>query len=159
MSRTILIPTDLTVGSLNTLKLSLTDSGPERVGVVLMHARLLGSSITDLLFHDPARELQAHIRPEFGDALAILRNRFEDRLTRLDLALFHGRTTSAFVQFAKAKKVDEVHVPHGYDLRLHGQAIDPIPLIRRSGLPVVEVGWAPNPAAMGINELQMLFAS
>jgi hypothetical protein len=158
MSKTILIPTDFSVGSLSALKHTLAETGPDGVNVVLMHARLLSTSITDLLFHSPHKALAEQLRPEFNDALAILRNRFEGRVHGVKLALFHGRTVSAFRQFAQSHSVDEVHVPRGHALRLEGAAFDPMPLIRRSGLPVVEVVAAAPEMVHEVDHLQLLFA-
>lgn len=142
MAKTILIPTDLQVGSLNALRSLLAESGPEETDVILMHAMFPPDGISDLLFYSPRRALESLMEPRFREALAVLRNRFEQKLRRLDVVTFHGRTRSSFEQFAKARGVEEVHVIGGYDLKLHARAFDPTDLIHKSGLRVVEHGRA-----------------
>lgn len=153
MAKTILIPTDLQVGSLNALRSVLAESGPEETDVVLMHAMFPPDGISDLLFYSPKRALEGLMESRFREAIAVLRNRFEQKLRRLEVVTFHGRTRSAFEQFARSRNVAEVHVCGAYTLKLHDRSFDPSDLIRKSGLPVVDHGGVP--AMLGTEQLVM----
>lgn len=153
MAKTILIPTDLQVGSLNVLRSLLAEGGPEETDVILMHAMFPPDGISDLLFYSPKRTLESLMEPRFREAMAVLRNRFEQKLRRLEVVSFHGRTRSAFEQFAQARHVEEVHTCASYTLKLHDRAFDPTDLIRKSGLRVVDHGAVP--AMVGTEQLVM----
>ena len=142
MSKTILIPTDLQVGSLNALRSYLVESGPSGTEVVLMHAMFPPDGIADLLFYSPMRTIEGLMGERFREALAVLRNRFEQQLERVEFVAFHGRTRSAFEDFARARRVQEVHLCAGYTFKLHERAFDPGPLIRKGDVPVVDHGGA-----------------
>src|SRR5690606_18087174 len=105
MSKTILVPTDFHVESLNVLKLALSSSHDDKVKVILMYSVDLGNSFQDLIFYSPQKIIGSAVKPEFQDALAILKNRFEKTIDMLLIDVFHGYSNHAFINFAKAKKV------------------------------------------------------
>lgn len=159
MARTVLVPTDLQVGSLNALKSYLQTCQEDRVNVVLMHAVLPPTGITELLFHSPQRELNDRIGPAFEEALAVLGNRFEQHLATVRTVPFHGLTQAAFEQFMQGLGVDEIHLSTGYRLQLKGRAVDPMPFVRKSRLPVVEHGAPVLETRSGpvVDHVQLLF--
>lgn len=159
MAKTILVPTDLQVGSLNALKAALAESGKDGVNVILMHAVHPPDGITDLLFHSPRRALRTRIGPAFKEALAVLRNHFEHRIGSLELVPFHGITQTAFDQFLKTKGVDEVHISGVYVMRRTERAMDPLPFIRRSFCSVIEHGKTlpTEQIQPSLDHLQLLF--
>lgn len=161
MAKTILVPTDLQVGSLNALKTALSGAGRDGIRVVLMHAVHPPEGISDLLFYSPRRATREHMGPAFKEALAVLRNHFEQRITSVEVLPFHGITQSAFDHFVEANGIDEIHLSGTYPLRRHQKAMDPMPFIKRCKVPVKEHGQA-IPAELMENEpsldhLQFLF--
>lgn len=158
MSKTILIPTDLSVASLNTLKLALNRQGEGGVKAVLMHARRMPSGISDLLFYSPQRTLREHMDEPFLEALAVLRNRYERTLLQVEVVLFHGNTRSAFDQFLRSHAVDEVHVQRGARPTFRGEAFDPLPFIRDCAVPVVEEVLEQPRTEVSADHLEVLFA-
>lgn len=161
MAKTILIPTDLQIGSLNTLKACLSQRDGEGVRVILMYAVHAPDGISDLLFYSPKRSLNARMTPPFKQALAVLMNRFAQELSSMEIVPFHGITQTAFDHFAKAHGVKEIHVSPSYALNLHDRAMDPLPFIRNARIRLVEHGQAEVPGKASvrpaIDNLQLLF--
>lgn len=144
MARTILIPTDFRVASLNTLKLALEAMDGEPVRVVLMHAAFLSDSISDLLFYSPTRFVEARSGEAFQEALEVIRNRFEGSIERLGIELYHGMHKNALLNFLQAQQVDLIFLPPPGWLKLDRSAFDPIPLLRKTGYPCYEMVWTPS---------------
>jgi hypothetical protein len=153
----ILIPTDFTVESLNTMKLALSEAR-EKTAVVLMHAEMLTDSITELLFYSRSRAIKKHLHPDFEEALSILKNRFEGVLDSVCIELFHGLNSNSFRSFAEAKDIDLVYIPANYQLVLKGRAFDPIPLIKSSKIPYKQVEWDWADSELNAGLLNLLFS-
>ena len=139
MKKTILIPIDFRVASLNTLKLALEPYSEDVIEVILLYAEYLGDSITELLFYTPKKIVSTHITPEFKEALEIIRNRFEGKLKYINIELFHGYTTSAMKNFLEANAVDEIYIAKNYQLKESKNSFDPTPFLKKSHYKVIEV--------------------
>lgn len=157
MARTILIPTDLSVNSLKTLKFALNESPSSDLDIILMFAHTPSSGISDLLFYSPQKTLRALRNQSFNDALEVLRNRYEHKVRSLRVELFHGRTNSAFTDFVQIHRVDEIHVPADHVRLNHPQGFDPMPQIMASQLPKNVHRWEPAPVHVQEDQLQVLF--
>jgi hypothetical protein len=159
MQKTILVPTDFRIESLNTLKLALKQNEQYELKVVLLYAELQSDSITDLIFYSPQKIIQSHITQGFRDAISILQNRFGPVFAGLKIELFHGHTNSAFANFLQARGVSEIYVPGRYSLQATGRAFDPAKLINTSGLPVFKMDWEPAGSLTEADQLHTLFHS
>lgn len=145
MAHTILVPTDLRVASLNTLKLALDFIEESNVRVVLMYAEYLDSSITDLLFYSRKSRVSNTVTDEFKEALEILRNRFEGKLLgNIVIERFHGYNSNALSNFVEAHKADSVFLPKSYQLVTSSKSFNPIPLISELKLPINYMDWQSN---------------
>lgn len=157
MARTILIPTDLSVASLNTLKHALDQSTAAPLNVVLLFPYIPPTGITELLFHSPTKALRALRSAEFDEALEVLRNRHEHKVADVRVELFQGRTSRAFEDFARQQGVEEIHLPEPH-LRLeHPQGFDVLPALMASALPKHVHNWQPSSARLQEDRLQVLF--
>ena len=157
MVKTILIHVDFRVESLNTLKLALAQSNENNVGVVLMCAEILSDSISDLLFYSQEKIINARMKPEFLKAIAIIKNRFENKIKRFEIEVFHGRNQSSLERFMKANKIDEIYIPKTYVLKLSGPAFDPLPLLKKYQLPVYQIDWDQKQETSEEDQLNALF--
>jgi hypothetical protein len=157
MAKTILIPIDFTVESLNTLKLALDKHRHEQIEVLLMYAQHLSDAMTDLYFFSSRKSIQALITPVFDDALTILKNSFESTTLFLRIEFFHGINVNSFIQFAEANSVQTCYIPANYRLKLKGNAFNPLPFITRSGVPYEEIPWTPTDHLSDEDQLQQLF--
>ena len=115
MKRNVVIPTDFSMDALKTLKevLQHSDQG-QQYNIILLHSALLDDSITDLMFYSKSKLLKKYSNEAFNSGLAIIRNKFEDRINSLRVELFTGFTQSAWDNFVEANQVNEIFVPSNY---------------------------------------------
>ncbi len=157
MQKTILIPIDFHVESLNTLKLALKQNADSEVQVVLMYCEYLSDSIRDLLFYSPHKRIAELASADFHDAISIIRNRFSTTLISLRIELFHGHNASAFRNFTDGNRIDEIYIPKSYTLKKYKSGFDPGPLIKKSRLPFFEMDWATDTSLSQQDQLGFLF--
>lgn len=158
MHKTILVPTDFCVASLNTLRLALEKNQHGRpLKVVLMYAEFLGDSIAELLLYSPEKRINALKSNEFEEALSILKNRFENRIMEVSLELFHGYNFTAFQHFTDANGIDEIYIPKTYQFNLLSRGFNPIPIIKKSKLPIHELEWQYQGVCLENNQLHLIF--
>jgi hypothetical protein len=141
MQKTILFPTDFTVGSLNIVRSVLEKMNDGRTcRIILLHGYRPGNSITDLLFSSGRHWLDALKNDAFDTALQVLRNKFESRIAGMETDLFIGYNQNAFNNYLDANRVDEIYMPQEHVLGLADKrSFDLTPYIRKSGLVVNEV--------------------
>jgi hypothetical protein len=139
MAKTILIPIDFRTESLHTLKIALEAHTIEPTKIVLMYAESLGDSITELLFYTPGKSITNLTTPEFTEALEIIKNRFEGMITSISIKAFHGLNTNALKSFCEANNIDAIYIPKTYKLKTPKRAFNPIPLLRKLNLSVIEI--------------------
>lgn len=139
MTKTILVPIDFSVASLNTLKIALEPYTEEPIEVILMYSEYLDDSITELLFHTSHKTVSNLITPDFKDALEIIINRFDGKIKCLHIEIFHGHNQNALRTFLEANRVDKIYIPRNYQLKTPKKAFSPIPLIRESNYHIIEV--------------------
>lgn len=156
-TKTILIPIDFRVASLNYLKIALENLAEERVNVVLVYAEHQSDAIGELLFYSADRRIDSLSSPQFREALEVIRNRFESKLNHLAIQLFHGYTLAAFKNMLEGNGIDEIIVPKNYRFDLSGRAFSLIPMIRKTILPTTEIEWKINVNTTGQEQLHALF--
>lgn len=111
MKRTILIPTDFTVQSLNILKSVLSNNEAENTfDVILLHGFTLSDSIRDLLFFSKYQQIEALTTPEFEEAYEVIKNKFDSQISSLRIDLFTGYNVSAFNNYLEGNRVSEIFV-------------------------------------------------
>lgn len=158
MQKTLLVPTDFKITSLNALRLALEQWQDDRpVDVVLMYAEWLDDSITELLFYSPKKRIESLKSEVFEEALMILQNRFENRINSIRIELFHGYNASAFRNFAQANQIDQVVILQDYTFKPAKRGFDPIPLIKKSKLSIQYLAWKDQGTYFEENQLQLLF--
>jgi hypothetical protein len=141
MQKTILFPTDLSVGSLNIVRSVLEKMNDgENCRIILLHGYRPGNSITELLFSSPRNWMEELSNKEFETACEVLRNKFESRISAMYTEVFHGNNQNAFNNFLEGNQVSEIYLPQEHMLQLtHKRSFDILPFIRRSGMVVNEV--------------------
>lgn len=157
MLNKILIPIDFRIESLNTLKYCLEERKEEKSTVVLMYSAYSSDSITELLFYNPAKIIEALVSPNFTDAINIIKNKYESSLHSFKIELFHGLDRNAFLNFYRAQGIDLVYLPKDYCLKPHKNGFDPIPLIKKSKVQYREVAWTRDHDTTDKDELNQLF--
>ncbi|MFY9308477.1 MAG: hypothetical protein WAQ28_05425 [Bacteroidia bacterium] len=159
MAKTILVPTDFHVASLNTLKLVLENTQTEQVYVILVYSEYLNTSITDLLFYSPYRIINSRISNEFNEALQILKNRFRGTITDITIKVFHEPNRKMLKRFIETHNVEEIFIPKTYKLKTHKCSFDLVPIIKNTSLPFYEIEWESNHTHSEQEQLIALFTS
>jgi hypothetical protein len=157
MVKKILIPTDFKIESLNTLKYSLEERKQEKSSVILMYSAYNSDSITDLLFYNPTKIVEALVSSNFNDAINIIKNTYETSIHSFKIELFHGLNLNAFLNFYESHGIDLVYLPKDYCLKPYKNGFDPIPLIKKSKVQYSEVAWTSDQGTSNKDELNQLF--
>lgn len=111
MKKTILIPTDFTIQSLNVLKSVLSNnSSNTSYNIILLHGLSLDDSIRDLLYFSKYKHIEALTNPEFEEACEVIKNKFDSQISSLRIDLFTGFNVSAFNNYLEGNKVEEIFV-------------------------------------------------
>lgn len=157
MARSILIPTDLSVNSLKTLKHALNESGPEALNIMLVFPYMQPTGIGELLFYSPSKTLRSLQSDDFKDALEVLRNRYENKVASLRVELFQGRTQRALDDLLQVNNVQEIHLPEEHVKLIHPQGFDIMPMLQASAVRKQVHHWEPAPMHLSEDRLQVLF--
>lgn len=111
MAHKVLLPTDFSIDSLKVLKSYLQQSTPDSTfDIVLVHGQTLSDSISDLLFFSKYRLLKDLNIEHFEDAVKILQNKYDSKLSNVHIDVFTGHNQSAFQNYLEGNKIDEIVV-------------------------------------------------
>ena len=157
MVKKILIPIDFKIESLNTLKYCLEERKLEKSSIILMYSAYSGDSITEILFYNPGKIVEALVSSNFNDAINIIKNTYESSFDSFKIELFHGLNTKAFLNFYDAHGIDLVYLPKDYCLTPYKNGFDPIPLIKKSKVEFREVAWSSENDLVDKDDLNKLF--
>jgi len=152
----ILIPTDLKVESLITLKKAIDSIEDSNNEIILLYAEHLPDSITELLFYSPNNKRKKMIPTIFYEAITILKNRYEKKIRNIAIEFFHGNGSNALRNFATGHRVDITFIPSNYIFKPLKNGFDPIPLIRKSKLIYQEITWERNDNYFDSQDLSLL---
>ncbi|MBN7810707.1 hypothetical protein J0A68_07060 [Algoriphagus sp. H41] len=144
MAKTILIPTDFTVKSLNLAKMALQKSldPQEKIKIILIHGLMASTSITELLFYSKSRVLADLETPEFQASCNLLLSKFDGKIERMTIDIFSGFTQAAFENYLEANRIDEVYLPGNHKLKLASRSsFDLLPFFNKCRLPKIKVDW------------------
>ena len=140
MKKTIVIPTDFTVNSLNTLKavLSSNPSGTS-LDIILLHGMNLSDSIRDLLFFSKMKHIDALSNAEFEEAREVLCNKFDSHINSLKTDLFTGFNQSAFNSYLEANRIDKIYIPDSKENLPNKNSFDLSGFIKKSAVEVITI--------------------
>lgn len=115
METVVVIPSDLKMKSLDSLKSILQFQTEDRIHVILLHGVYLSNSISDLLFFDRT-ELKLHLaEKKFLLELLKLEQEMKPRLVDIQIEFFSGFTQSSFNAFMSTLGVDKIIIPQHFE--------------------------------------------
>jgi hypothetical protein len=143
MKKTVLIPTDFTIDSLQILKKLLCNPNDElKYDIILVHGINLSDSISDLLYFSKKEIVEEMLSKDFDNALQIVKNKYNSIINSIRIELFSGYNGLAFDNFIEANKVDFAYIPNSYNYQLNNKkSVDIIPYINKSDLKVIHVEY------------------
>jgi hypothetical protein len=157
MKKTILIPTDFTMESLNLFKFVMQTTTVD-VHVIFLHCVAPSDSIVDMLFSNPSDLAESLMTRDFKEAISIIKNRYGSHLSTEVVEVFNGRTGAAFANFLEANEIGEIIVPKEYQfVKTHSRSIDPMYFIKDVTCSIVEVSWRESKSVTEKNQLAELF--
>lgn len=157
MKELILIPTDFSVSSLNSLKHALKNSENTANSYMLVFVSNASDSITDLLFSSKRQVIATHSNELFMEALSILKNKYNDRIQSLTIEPFYGFTRAAFHNFVSAHKVTEIYVPSDKNNAQHPELKTLTNYVKKLGLAYKTVNWEQEVEDYSSNTILQLF--
>lgn len=142
MEKTVLVPTDFSIASLNIVKSYLSaQQANVKINIILLHGLQQTDSITSLLFYSKSRLIEELTNIEFDESCRVLKNKFASQIRTMRKDIFTGFTQAAFNQYAEANRIDEVCVPILYNPVFKSRhSFDLLPYIKASKLPVETIG-------------------
>jgi hypothetical protein len=159
MKRTILIPTDFSIESLNLFKAAVQTGASAPVHIVFVHGAYSSVSVMDLMFSSPRKIHESLITANFRNACTIIRNKFASSISSDRIEFFSGITQSAFQNFLEGNNIDEIFIPKNYTFtKASDRSFDILPFIRNSRLQTHEVFWQRTDSIREKNMLAELFS-
>lgn len=145
MKKTILIPTDFTVNSLNVLKsILIQNDAKQTYNVILLHGMSLSDSIRDLLFFSKSKQIDSLTNPEFEEAYEVIRNKFDSQISSLRIDLFTGYNLSAFNNYLEGNKVEQIFISDKKPVLTNKNSFDLSRFIEKCQVEVTKVDFAAN---------------
>lgn len=145
MKKTILIPTDFTVNSLNILKtILIQNEAKQTYNVILLHGMSLSDSIRDLLFFSKSKQIDSLTNPEFEEAYEVIRNKFENQISSLRIDLFTGYNLSAFNNYLEGNKVEQIFISDKKPVLTNKNSFDLSRFIEKCQVEVTKVDFGAN---------------
>ncbi len=141
-ARKILVPTDFSVRSLMLVPETIEKAKNERIEILLLHAIVQSSSITDLLFFSEAQFLKTAQSDEFTDACRLIQNKYDQQLKSIYPRIFIGNNQSNFNKFLNANKIEEAIIMNKFEMNFKSkQSFDPSNLLKKSQVKLNEIQW------------------
>ncbi|TRX47133.1 hypothetical protein FNH22_30405 [Fulvivirga sp. M361] len=141
MIQKVLIPTDFTIESLNTVKY-LLNSYPTTTtfDIILFFGFRLPDSTIELMYFSKSRLMDDVSNPEFEEACVYIKKDHVGQIHSLRLDIFTGINMAAFQNYLEANHIERVCVSVKHQLKLpHKRSFNTLPFIYKSGIDIQEV--------------------
>ena len=136
--KTLLIPTDFKLRSLNAVSRLVDKYYPEKINIVMVHLLGVTDAMGELEMLSRRSVEYRLISDEFYASCSRLKKQFPDQIENINITFFYGYTMAAFRNFLEANDVDAIVALDNYDHEaLTEKSIDPAKLIYRSGIEIV----------------------
>lgn len=133
----ILIPTDLSVRSLQPVHDALASFPGKQVRITLLHMLSVPEGIGDLLRLSRRNKASELISEVFADACAVLRNKYESQLPELRTEFLYGDTAAVLNNYIEGTGFDAVFLLDNHPYRSeHRESTDMRPFFNKISIPV-----------------------
>lgn len=137
--KTILIPTDYQASSLDCIHAVCRQFREEDLNLVFVHVFKLTDSFSDIITLSRRSREYEKVSDEFYRYCNVLRAQYP-QIQNIKIDFLYGSKLSMFKQFIEHNEVDMVLDTEGCEFtQIHQSSVDPALLIKRSGLPVINV--------------------
>lgn len=154
--KTLLIPTDFTQQSIQSIPELAERYYPEKVNIVLVHMLKITDSISELLMLSRRSVEYRHIPDNFYIRCRDIQTRHSHLVNNIAITFFYGSTVAVFNNFLEANDVDAIVRPHDNYQLLFKNSIDPDMLIAKCGIDIVTLPKVPGiPSNLVIDEPEL----
>lgn len=137
--KNILVPTDLSIRSLNYLH-NLAERNDDVVSITLMHALRMPDSILDLWMFTKSGKHHSLVTGDFREACEVMKNKYARTIREIKVEFFYGSTSPALRNFLKAHEIHEVAVPQSFVYQCPGkESYNPEKLLKKCRLPIMQL--------------------
>jgi hypothetical protein len=137
--KTILIPTDYQASSLDCIHAVCRQFREDDLNLVFVHVFKLTDSFSDIITLSRRSREYEKVSDEFYRYCNVLRAQYP-QIQNIKIDFLYGSKLSMFKHFIEANEVDLVLNTEGCAFTpIHQSSVDPVLLIKRSGLPVINV--------------------
>jgi len=155
----ILIPTDFSIKSLNTVHAVLqSHHSEEQLKITLFHLLDTPADISALMFRSMRNKHYEMVSEDFAEACEILQNRYRSVIKSMHIKFGFGNSVSYVRNFLEGEGVSAV--AYSSDMKLarpSKKSIDVIPLLKKTGFIIEDVRLISNGGQqVGISAVSML---
>jgi hypothetical protein len=136
--KTLLIPTDFKLESLNAVSRLVETQYPEKLNIVMVHLLGITDAMGELALLSRRSAEYRLISSDFYNTCTRLKQLHPDMIGNIDITFFYGYTMAAFRHFLEAHNVDAIVQLDDYNYELLTEkSINPNNLIHRAGTEVI----------------------
>jgi hypothetical protein len=138
--KTLLIPTDFKLKSLDCIAGLTQRYYPEKVKIVLVHMMKITDCAQELQMLSRRSAEYQHISQDFYNTCAQLKQKYANSINNIRVEFFYGSTLVVFKNFLEANEVDTIVMLENYDYAmLNKNSVDPALLVNRSGVQLLHM--------------------
>lgn len=156
----ILVPTDFTIRSLQTVQAVADHFNGEPIRITLFHLLDMPSGIGDLLFRTTKNIKENIITSDFKTAYQVIVNKYQSTIKEMKIEFGQGNTAAYLSNVFEGLKIDAVFVPTNVAFEFtNNNSIDMLPLIYKTKYKVIEIPQQPAPQGRANPSLTDLVAT
>lgn len=142
--KTLLIPTDFTQQSIQSIPVLAQGYYPEKVNIVLVHMLKITDNISELLMLSRRSVEYRQIPDNFYIRCREIENKYSHLINNIAITFFYGSTIAVFNNFLEANKVDAIVPPHDNYQLLFKNSIDPDMLFDKCDTAIIKLPKTPG---------------
>lgn len=160
MRKTVLIPTDFSVESVNLVKTALNSNEEDSFEIILLHGLYLPDTMTELILFRKKETIRKLENAAFRESCQMLLSKYGKRIESLSVDLFTGFNQSAFENYLEANRVDEIYALAESRFKgPHKRSFDLMPFVKKASVHLFKIRWVDlgKDSYMDRNQLSALF--
>ncbi len=136
----VLIPTDFSVASVFQIEKAVEALGVKPFHAILFHAFQIPTLNNDLHGITRPAPYSNLLDDSFRMACRQVKQQYSKQVKSIVIKHMFGSTAAVFRNFVDANDIDIIYLPEDYFFTsVHPDSVNPVPLFKRSGIPVLKV--------------------
>ena len=136
--RNVLIPTDYSLASLELVEKTVQSLQHQNLNIILFHAFEIPFHASDIVGNNGKLPYRDIVTDAFRNGCKRLKEQFPKAIQSILLRHLYGNTSAVFHNFCDANEIDLIVFPdHFVFTPVHPQSVNPAPLFRKAGLPLL----------------------